>query len=451
MTNLRNILFLIVFYLLSWGKGKSQEIMNLQECMIFAREHALKNIREDAQLRIYKADKTESIGSFLPAIGASVSGQYSYGRSSNPETNIYQDNTYFNNGYSASLQLPLFDGLIRFNQLRMTKSLLKMGYQQKKVVEDAISLQVMRSFYNVIYCSQLADQLRGQLAESERNLYQAHHMEELGLKAGADIAQMEANVAADQFALLKQENLLEKAHLQLKVDMNYPLSESLLIDLNLPLIDPEISLEDPDSLFSRASTYLPAVRKAVSQLKSEEYGFKKSMGAFFPKFSFFAGYNTNYFEVLNQNNATASFKDQFQNNAGQYIGVQMSIPIFGQLSRISERRRAKQRMRISETQYAEEMIRIRSEIKQSILDFNGACKEYLQAIRKLNAAEIAYRVNKRKFEEGMISALELQNSANQLTLAKAESIGMHVQYLICDQQLDYYHGIPFIKTSKDNQ
>ncbi|MEG1188653.1 MAG: TolC family protein [Bacteroidales bacterium] len=444
MNQIKNIIILLFVYLFSCTGGQSQEKYDLRECMIYASEHAPANDRQVAQQRIYKQDKTEAWGAFLPSAGVSANAEYNFGRSLDPATNTYQDNKYFNNNYSASLDLPLFNGLVRVNNFKMTEAIARMGNEQVQVVRDRISLRVINAYYNVIYYRRLVDQMEGKLAESERNLYQSLRMEELGLRAGADVAQMEANVAADQFGLTRQLNLLENAWVELKCSMNFPLEDTLAIDESLGRLIPELSAENPDSLFKRASVYLPEALAARHQLVSMKYNYKKSMGSFFPTLSMYAGYNTNYFEALDSGSSTTPFKDQFRNNAGQYVGVRVSIPVFNRLSKISDRRRARFRLQMQEADYEETMLKLQQNITEGIADMNSAAREYIQAVRKMNAAEIAHNVNRRKFEEGMISALELQNSANQLAQAQAEQVGMHVQYLIRKKQVDFYNGIPFI-------
>lgn len=445
MNSLRKIILLIVASLLSLINGSAQNAYTLQECMIYAREHAPANHRQQAQSRIYNQDRVEAIGAFLPSANASIGGEFDFGRSLDPGTNTYKDNKYFSNNYSGTLQLPLFQGLVRINNYKMTKAMDRMGLHQKQLIEDQVSLRVLNAFYNVVYYKQLVMQLTGQLEESERNLYQSLRMEELGMKAGADVAQMEANVASDRFALIRQENLLRVARLELKGAMNYPMEDSLAIRESLEPVLPQGSDIDPDSLFESARNYLPGSLAANFQLKGMKSAYKSSLASFFPSFSLFAGYNTRYFEVLKSEGATESFKKQWKNNAGQYVGMQVSIPIFNRLSNLSNRRRAKYRLEMQQADYEETMLKLNQEIAQSISDLNGAVQEYIQAMRKMNAADIAHTVNRRKFEEGMISALELQNSANQLAQAKAEQVGMHVQFLIRKKQVEYYQGIPFIK------
>lgn len=444
MNRIKNIIILLFVYLFSCTGSRSQEIFGLRDCMVYASEHAPANDRQEAQQRIYKQDKTEAWGAFLPSAGISVNAEYNFGRSLDPATNTYQDKKYFTNNYALSLELPLFNGLVRVNQLKMSDAIARMGNQQVRIIRDQISLRVINAYYNVVYYRHLADQMVGKLAESEQNLYQSVRMEELGIKAGADVAQMEANVASDQFGLTRQLNLLENAWVELKCAMNYPLEDTLRIDESLGRLLPETNSENPDSLFNKASAYLPEALAARHQLTSMKYNYKKSMGYFFPTLAMYAGYNTNYFEAIGSGETTIAFDDQFRNNAGQYVGIRISVPVFSRLNKISERRRAGFRLRMQEAEYAETMLKLQQNITEGLADLNSAAKEYIQAVRKMNAAEIAHNVNRRKFEEGMISALDLQNSANQLAQAKAEQVGMHVQYLIRKKQVDFYNGIPFI-------
>ncbi|MDO5570206.1 MAG: TolC family protein [Bacteroidales bacterium] len=423
----------------------SQKVYTLQDCLIYANDNSLENKKQNYQQDIYHQNKIEAQGSFLPSVSASVGGNYSFGRSLDPETNTYQTKTNFNNNYNASLYLPLFRGLVRINNFKYSKAVETMGKHSKQAIKDNISYNVIVSFYNAVYYGQLVAQIKEKLDESENNLFQSRKMEELGVKAGADVAQMEANVAADKFSLIKQENILHNAMIELKSIMNYPPEDSLFIDSSLERLTADSNYDNPDSVFNNTMAFLPKVKEAQYQLKGAKYSSKTSLAGFLPTIGLSAGYGTNYFKNIGQEYEAPSYKNQMKNNAGQYIGLSVSIPIFNSLSIISSKKRAKSQFLIQKINYEQTINQLRKDVESAIADFNGASKEYIQAVKKLNSVEMAHSINIKKFEQGMISALELQNSSNQLSQAKAEVTGMHVQYLIKKMQLDYFKGIPYIK------
>ena len=150
------------------------------------------------------------------------------------------------------------------------------------------------------------------------------------------------------------------------------------IDQVLGQLLPELSDQDPDSLFEQAIRYLPQAVAAKHQLQGMKSNYKVSMGSFFPYIGLYGGYRTNYFEALKSGSENASYKNQFRNNAGEYVGIQISIPIFSQLTKLSNRRRAKYRLQMQQADYEETLLRLHQDIKQGITDLNGAAKEYIQ-------------------------------------------------------------------------
>ncbi len=78
------------------------------------------------------------------------------------------------------------------------------------VEQDKISIEVIKAFYNVSYCKAMVEQMREQLTRDQKDLDGVVRQESLGTKSGADIAELKALVASDEYELLNQENLLKK-------------------------------------------------------------------------------------------------------------------------------------------------------------------------------------------------------------------------------------------------
>lgn len=52
---------------------------------------------------------------------------------------------------------------------------------------------------------------------------------------------------------------------------------------------------------------------------------------------------------------------------------------------------------------------------------------------------------RRKYEEGLVSPLDLQTSANLLLSAKADQLKTKLDYIIQCRLVKYYKGIPLIE------
>ncbi len=57
---------------------------------------------------------------------------------------------------------------------------------------------------------------------------------------------------------------------------------------------------------------------------------------------------------------------------------------------------------------------------------------------------MAYRVALRKYQEGLLSALDLQTTANQLLEARANFLRSDLTWQAKRKLVDYYKGIPLL-------
>lgn len=71
--------------------------------------------------------------------------------------------------------------------------------------------------------------------------------------------------------------------------------------------------------------------------------------------------------------------------------------------------------------------------------------------KKLKSDEIAYQVTLRKYEEGLMSPIDLQTSANALIQSRASLLQKKLMYLLKSKQVDYYKGEPLIETPSTPQ
>ena len=66
--------------------------------------------------------------------------------------------------------------------------------------------------------------------------------------------------------------------------------------------------------------------------------------------------------------------------------------------------------------------------------------------KQVKANEIAYQITARKFESGLLSAIDLQTSGNKLLQSQAALLQTELKYMLKSRLVDYYKGIPIIET-----
>lgn len=58
--------------------------------------------------------------------------------------------------------------------------------------------------------------------------------------------------------------------------------------------------------------------------------------------------------------------------------------------------------------------------------------------------EIAHQVNQRKYQEGLISAVELSTSSNRLLQARVEEVNAQLKFYLKNRLVEYYQTGSFI-------
>lgn len=430
-------------FFLSGPQLGGQTLWNLHDCMEYAVEHAPKHKIQELTNQNNNRDLRDAILGILPSISGNISGSFNNGRSISQEDNSYINNTSFSNQYGLSASAYLFNGFQAINRIRVAKIARLQGIEESQRIADEISLQTLQCYFNVVHAHGLVMLAREQLAESRQRLKNTRALEELGLKGAADVLQIEAEVATQDFNLTQQKNLLDENLLQLKETMFFPIDEPLQIDTTvrweINLLDQRDSLND---IYQQALQHLPASKIAAMEVEAARRQFHSAKWMLLPSLSANGSYGTNYFKINGEE--ALNYKMQLEGKQSKSIGLTLSVPLFGGLNRQSQITRARNAMRIARYEQDQTLQEIEAAIQRAIQEMEGKGKEYMQAVKTVLAEESAYKTNRRKYEEGLISILDLQTSANRLLDAKVKRLNALLGYQIKRREVTYYKGTPYL-------
>ncbi len=422
--------------------AQAQDVWTVDRCMQYAVSHNHAVRQSELELKNNSLDKLKAFGSFLPQVQGSVSAQYNFGRSIDPETNTYNDVTTFNNYYNLAASIPLFSGGSIVNEVRRSHAAALMGKAALQEQKDNTALETFQAYIQALYCRGTVRMARQKLAESDSTLYKTRIQEEVGLKGEADVAQMAAQQATDAYNLTKQENLYATAMLELKQKMNYPADEPLLLDTTLldsRVIDgADLERICADDVWQAAEHNNPTLQKSGYNARALKMELHKAWADVMPSLSVSGGYYTSYYKQLHKQ--YASFGDQFKNNHGSYFSFNLSIPIFSRLDAITGIRKARNNYRIALEQLDEQRTELHKLVQQAVQDRDGYLKESMQMEKKEESDALAYRVTRRKYEEGLMTGLDVQTSSATWLDSQASLLQSKLTYFMKCRLVDYYSG-----------
>ena len=421
--------------------------MTLRECM----EYAVSN---STQVRIQQSKNDDArlarrdaiLNAFTPSVDGNSYGYYRWGRSIDPETNTYVTTTSLNQGFSVSAGITVFNGFSAINNLKIAKTSIAMGISQEQQKKDKVCLATIEAYFNVLYYTRLTDILEEQVNNARNSLKLAERQEELGSKGYADVAQMKADLADREYELTTAINNRDNALITLEDVMYWPTDEKLTINADLSSLEFDSVASATGDIIDRAVKSMPAVLIAKGSMDNALRSLQTAKWQFLPTLGLYGGWSTSYYTYPGQVGYKATpYWHQFKNNGGEYVQLSLNIPIYDRLQKyttLSKRKNAYQRASL---EYDKSLRDVESEVRRAIQDRDGAESALLQAERRADVYDEAYKLNARKFEQGLISSIEYNTASTNYLKAKAEKLNAELQYQLKRRVVEYYNGVSYLE------
>ncbi|WP_431162084.1 TolC family protein [Flagellimonas beolgyonensis] len=422
----------------------SQEKWTLDECVAYAIEHNLqvKNtaFNNDSSKESYR----QSIRDLLPSVSGYTDYTIRYGRSADPQTNDFVNTDFFSNNYSLGANLDLFRGFQKLNTIKATKFIYKATQEDVMQQKFLLAFRVMRAFYDIQFYEGLVANSLEQLEISQGNFDLVQKQVELGIMAGADLYEAESNLLGDKLLVTQNKNLLANAKLILMQEMNLTDVDTIEIQEILEEVVPEQNEKVTlDSIYQTARNFVPLVKSQEYRVTAAKKQLHATRGSLFPSLSLVAGYGTSYFETnVDENGNVIPFKTQFNDNTSKFVGAQLNIPISNGWSAHSRAKQqkiaymqAKNNLEIQE----QELFKL---IQQLVQDNQAILAEYDQSTQKVKAQQLAFTIAQKRYEKGLINALELFQAKNLYGIAQNENLQAALKLKVNQRTIDFYSGLP---------
>ncbi|RYY31156.1 MAG: TolC family protein [Chitinophagaceae bacterium] len=406
----------------------------------------------------------------LPNLVGDVSHSANQGRSIDPFSNSYINQSANFANYSLNTGIVLFNGFFIQNSIKQSSlayEASKLEYQQQK---DNLTLDIILTYLQILNNQ---DQLAQALNQADITRQQVQRLEIMnadGAIAPNLLYDLRGQLASDELATVNSRNTLETNKLTLSQLMNVPYSQTLDVErLNAEQVPAQYA-SDIESIYQVALQQLAMVKAAVLRTKSAQKAVKVARGDMFPVLSLNGGLATNYSSaastqtfvdytldsvgfvkgtqvpVLFRNDrfdyGKISYFDQLKNNYGTSVGIGLRIPLLNSLA--ARNRVALAKINLREFELVEETTRVRLKqaIEQAYFNMVAARDRYSASSRQMEAFRESFRAAEVKFNAGAINSVEYLNSKNFLDRANVQLIIAKYDYVLRTKILDYYQAKP---------
>jgi Outer membrane protein len=444
---MKRTLFIVLSCLcIGWG-AQSQEIQrqwSLEECIRYAIDHNIDIRQRKLQKDNAEIDLNTTKMSRLPNLNAGMGQSWSFGRSNNNLTGIYENRSSSNSSFSISSSTPLFTGFRIPNEIERDKLNLQAAVQNLEKAKEDLSLQVANLFLQVLFNKEILKINEEQLNFSTEQITRTEVLVDAGKVPRSQLYDIKAQAAKDELSVVQARNNLELSLLDLAQSLELESTENF--DVSEPQTPDVIeaymqSVIPPDAVYDHAVHVKPAVKEQEFRVESSKKEVKIAQAGYMPTLSLSLGYNNNYFYNYKSDNNT-SFADQIKNNGGENIGLSLSIPIF---NRFQVRNRVRSaRLGILNQELILENVKktLYKEIQTAYLNAVSSQEKYRSSEKAVEASRESFKYAEERYGVGKSSVFEFNEAKTKLLQSQSEQIQAKYDYIFRAKILDFYNGIP---------
>lgn len=438
---------------------------SLQKCIEYALSHNLSI--DDQQIGVDRAENAYSQDKWdrYPTLNASASHNYNFGRNIDPFTNQYINQSIQSNNFSLSAGVTVFNGQRITNTIRRSENEVMRSKLQAETTQNQIALSVANAFLQIIVAENQLRNFKEINKSTLTQLERAKTLYEGGATNQSQYLSFKAQDARDKMNIKIAEGSIRTAYVQLRQIMQA--EEEFVIDV--PELD-QVPLTNAwvlEGVINNATSMVPDVKLAESQLKSAELSVKIAQSNLYPRIGAFANVNTLYsesrLERFNAQPATAeigfvegsgdkvltqystyetrvtSFGQQLNDNFGQAAGLSVTIPIFNNNQVRANISDAKLNSKLQENNLARTETNIRANIIQAFTDYENALASYVSALENENAQKENYEFAKKSADAGVSTTADMLLALNDWSRAKNDVLGAKYQLIFSNTILNYYN------------
>lgn len=432
---------IILACLVLGGSAFSQKKWTLEECVAHAIENNVSIRQIELDNKLAEVDKKDAFGNFLPNVNASASHSWNIGLNTNITTGILENQTTQFTSMGASAGIDIFRGLQHQNRFRKSKiALISSQYQHLKMEED-VALNVVNAYLQVLFNKENIKVQKQQYQADSLQMVRSEILVNAGMIPSGDLFDMKATIATDKQRIIQGEYALLVSKMSLAQLMQLEdFKEFDIADVEYDFEPNAIYFETPESIYNRAKEDRTELKIAETNVGLAEKDVDIAKGAYLPSLVGFYSFSSRVSNVI-----PMPFWEQFDLYKGHNFGVQLNIPIFNGFSTRNNVTRTK--INLDKTRLALEQTELDLErnIYTAYSDAKGAMETYIATEEMLRAREEAFRYVTERYENGMATAFDYNQSQTLLVNTQSDLLRTKYDYLFRTKILEFYFGIPIYR------
>lgn len=442
---MRKYLLSFIICHFSFIHAQAQRQWTLDECMDYAIEHntEIRHLLHEQQRRQINVQSSKDAR--LPQFNGDVGGYVGTFYHSGDGNRFDATESLLNMGISGAV--PLYTGNRLSSQIKASKYSLLAATQDVHSAKKNIKVQVTAAYLQLLYDKGevLIAQQRQEV--SQLLLKQASSLFDRGKRPMSDVVEAKAMVSRDDALLAAAEGDVALAKLDLKLLLNLPDS------VDFDICEPDDSIAPLSAQLSQELSTVnshPAVQSANYTILQAEQQVKTARSGYYPTLSLIGKLGTSWanldanmsrngqlpivssWETFINPNYYFSYDLEWKrkNFFYSFVGLKLSIPIFDAFHTKARIRTAKVNYDDAKVALNDAQQHVQKEIQQAWQGALNAQKRYEAEVKSQEANELAYHYALKRYDTGMNTIFDLNQSRQQWFTASENTLRMKYEYII---------------------
>jgi len=288
------------------------------------------------------------------------------------------------------------------------------------VTRQDLAFRVRAAYYLVLAAGKQVVTVKETVLAREEVYQQARGFFAEGIRAKVDMARAEADMHAARTLLIRAENNLEIARLELANAMGVPsLEDRMPVEPGIAVAaEPDRSLLQQDALANRAEL------KRLNALKDAAAGNLKTA-------------RSGYFPILS-GTASIGYADKDFPPGGNVwaVGLNLTVPIFSGFSTVEQEKEALASLRAVEARKNDLKLQIGKDVETAWLGVREAAARIVSTEKEESAARENRALSMGRYQEGVGNIIEVTDAQSQALAAETAHIQALYDYHTARARLD---------------
>ena len=415
---------------------------SLKDCIDYALANNIQLQKAKVQQLSALEDIKQSQSALLPSLSLSTSQNVSYnpwpeqGSAMIAGNKVQADvkKVYYNGSYSLSGNWTVWNGGQNTNTVKLNKLAAEQARLDSAVTANNVLEQIAQLYVQILYSDEAISVTKESLKTSQANEERGKTMVSVGKMSKADLAQLTAQRAEDEYSIVEAESNLRNYKRQLKQLLQ--IADNDEFDVVIPSTTDEMALKDVPALndvYAASLTQRPEIQNAKLGIESSDLSVKIAKAGKLPTVGLNAGLSTST-TSMSQN----GWGNQMKNNFTVGGGVSVSIPLFDN---------RKTKTSVNKAMLQKESYLLDLQDKQTTL-YSTVENYWLQAVNNQNkfkaarvsteSAQASYELLSEQFNQGLKNIVELMTGKTNLLQAQQNELQSKYLAILNLNMLDFY-------------